>query len=141
MLRLLAIDDEMSVLIVLNALFKSAGFEVVTSQGGQHAAGLIKAGGFDAIVSNIRMSPINGIELLKLSRAEHPETVVLMISAYEAPAALAQLKEMGAFAFVKKPFDNNELLRLVRKAPRESAAERKASAGKLSVEETSLKRK
>jgi DNA-binding NtrC family response regulator len=116
MIRLLAIDDEMAVLLVLNALFKSAGIEVVTSQGGQHAASLIKAGGFDVIVCDIRMNPINGIEFLKQSKAEHPETVVLMISAYEAPAALTKLKEMGAFAFVKKPFDNNDLLRLVRKA-------------------------
>ncbi len=115
MSRLLAIDDEVTVLIVLNALFKSAGLEVVTSQGGQHATNLVRGGGFDLIVSDIRMSPINGLEFLKLSKAEHPETVVIMISAYEAPAALTQLKEMGAFAFVKKPFDNNELLRLVRK--------------------------
>jgi DNA-binding NtrC family response regulator len=114
--RLLAIDDEMPVLIVLNALFKASGFEVVTSQGGQHATDLINAGGFDIVVSDIRMNPINGIEFLKMSKAVHPETAVLMISAYEAPAALTQLKEMGAFAFVKKPFDNNDLLRLVRKA-------------------------
>jgi DNA-binding NtrC family response regulator len=114
--KLLAIDDEMPVLIVLNALFKASGFEVVTSQGGQHATDLLKAGGFDIVVSDIRMNPINGIEFLKMSKAAHPETAVLMISAYEAPAALTQLKEMGAFAFVKKPFDNNDLLRLVRKA-------------------------
>jgi DNA-binding NtrC family response regulator len=127
--RLLAIDDEMSVLIVLNVLFKTAGFEVVISQGGQEAVDLVEKGGFDIILTDVRMNPINGFEFAKISKAKHPETPVIMISAYESPVKRSQLHKLGVFSFVKKPFDNNELLRLVRQAveTRSPAAEKTKS--------------
>lgn len=111
--KILSVDDEMVILIVLGALFRSAGYEVVTSQGGQDAMDRIKAGGYDLMVSDVRMNPISGLEFLKMSKSSHPETPVIMISAYDSADAQRQMRELGAFTFVKKPFDNKELIRLI----------------------------
>ncbi len=116
MARVLLVDDEPTILIILSAFFRSEGHEVVTVQGGQKAAYLIKSEKFDLMISDMRMEPLDGAELLKLARKSHPEMPVIMVTAYYSAEASAELQEMGAFAYLKKPFDNSELLRIAREA-------------------------
>jgi DNA-binding response OmpR family regulator len=116
MAHVLLIDDEPNILVVMRALFRAAGHEVTTVPGGHEAVRLIREGHFDLMVSDVRMNPINGIEFLKLARAEKPALPVIMVTAYGSDATRDQILEMGASAYLKKPFENQELMRVVNQA-------------------------
>ena len=68
MARILLVDDEASILSVLNTLLTVEGYQVVPIQDGNKAVEAIRNEEFDLMISDIRMSPINGIDLLKAAR-------------------------------------------------------------------------
>lgn len=113
MARVLLVDDEPNILVVMRALFRATGHDVTTVTGGHEAVRLIQDGTFDLMVSDVRMNPINGIELLKVARAEKPTMPVIMVTAYGSDTVRDQVLELGASGYLKKPFDNQELMRLV----------------------------
>ncbi len=116
MARVLLVDDEPTILIILSAFFRAEGHEVITVGDGHQAEYLIKCESFDLIISDIRMEPVNGMQLLALAREHCPETAVIMVTAYYSAEAAKEMKAKGAFAYLKKPFDNAELLRVAREA-------------------------
>lgn len=116
MARILLIDDEPNILVVMRALFRAAGHEVVTVAGSHEAVDKIQHEAFDLMVSDVRMNPINGFELLKLAHAEKPAMPVIMVTAYGSEAIREQVRELGAVGYLTKPFENRELIRVVNEA-------------------------
>ena len=110
MARILLVDDEASILSVLSTLLKAEGHEVVPILGGEKAQDVIKNNQFDLMVSDIRMSPVDGMQLLKLIRCERPNTAVIMITAYGSVETAVEAMKEGAFDYVTKPFKVDELL-------------------------------
>lgn len=127
MARVLLIDDEPNILVVMRALFRAAGHDVTTVTGGHDAVHLIQDGEFDLMVSDVRMNPINGIELLKLARSEKPAMPVVMVTAYGSDTVRDQVLDMGASGYLKKPFDNQDLMRVVNQVLKRNTG---ADAGK-----------
>ena len=82
MARILLVDDEPSILSVLSTLLRAEGYEVVPALGGEKALEELKGKPFDLMISDIRMSPIDGMQLLKAARKDWPKMAVLMITAY-----------------------------------------------------------
>lgn len=116
MARILLVDDEPSILNVLSTLLKGQGHECVPAKGGDQARELIRDEQFDLMISDIRMTPIDGLELLKLVKRMRPEMVVIMLTAYgSVETAVTAMKE-GAFDYVTKPFKVDELLITVQRA-------------------------
>ena len=116
MARILIVDDEPSILAILSALFRTEGYEVVVSQDGNQAVDLIRSDEhFDAIISDFRMSPVNGLWLLSLVRELRPDVPVIMVTAYYTKERARQAIEMGAAEYVSKPFDSEKLLATVRR--------------------------
>lgn len=116
MARILLVDDEPSILNVLSTLLKGQGHDCVPAKGGEQARELIREEQFDLMISDIRMTPIDGLELLKLAKRMRPEMVVIMLTAYgSVETAVAAMKE-GAFDYVTKPFKVDELLITVQRA-------------------------
>ena len=116
MARLLLVDDEPSILSVLCTLLKAEGYDVTSALGGEKAKDLIKSEEFDLMISDIRMSPVNGMELLKLAHDEYTNMSVIMVTAYGSVETAIEALKLGAFDYVTKPFKVDELLITVQRA-------------------------
>ena len=116
MARILLVDDEASILSVLSTLLKAEGHEVIPVLGGEKAQDVIRDQDFDLMISDIRMSPVDGMQLLKLIRREKPAVAVIMITAYGSVETAVEAMKEGAFDYVTKPFKVDELLITVQRA-------------------------
>jgi DNA-binding NtrC family response regulator len=116
MSHILLVDDEPSILSVLSQLLKGQGFETQPALGGAKAAELLRSESFDLMISDIRMTPVDGLELLKTAKALHPSMAVMMITAYGSVESAVEAMKMGAFDYVTKPFKVDELLITVQRA-------------------------
>ncbi|MBT3296960.1 MAG: sigma-54-dependent Fis family transcriptional regulator [Verrucomicrobia bacterium] len=114
--KILLIDDEPSILSVLSTLLKAEDYDVQAVLGGENAAELIAGGGFDLMITDIRMSPINGMELLKQAHDQCPGMSVIMLTAYGSVETAIEALKLGAFDYVTKPFKVDELLITVQRA-------------------------
>jgi len=108
--RILLVDDEASILSVLSTLLKTEGYDIVATRDGQKAEALLREETFDLMISDIRMHPVNGIDLLKLARAERPGMCVIMLTAYGSVATAIEALKLGAFDYITKPFKIDEIL-------------------------------
>lgn len=116
MARILIVDDEPSILNVLSTLLKGQGHDCVPARGGEQAKDILRQEQFDLMISDIRMTPLDGLELLKLAKRMRPDMVVIMLTAYgSVETAVVAMKE-GAFDYVTKPFKVDELLITVQRA-------------------------
>jgi DNA-binding NtrC family response regulator len=117
MARILLVDDEPSILSVLSTLLKAEGYVVVAALGGEKARDLITSSEeFDLMISDIRMSPVNGMELLKLAHTGRPAMAVIMLTAYGSVETAIEALKLGAFDYITKPFKVDELLITVQRA-------------------------
>jgi len=89
---------------------------VVFTTEGQKAIDHVKAEHFDLLISDIRMSPVDGMTVLKTVRAARPELPVLMLTAYGSLDTAKQAIDLGAFGYLLKPFNLQELLITVERA-------------------------
>lgn len=116
MARILLVDDEPSILNVLSTLMKSEGHETIAVRGGEKAQEVLLSEPFDLMISDIRMSPIDGLQLLKIAHRERPQMAVIMLTAYGSVETAVQAMKEGAFDYVTKPFKVDELLLTVQRA-------------------------
>ena len=107
--KILIIDDEKSVLDMLNVVFKKEGYRVKKSLSAQKALELIDEEDFDLILSDIRLPQISGMELLRKVKEKKPGIPVIMITAYGTIKQAVEAFKAGAIDYVVKPFDVEEL--------------------------------
>ena len=116
MARILLIDDEPSILSVLSTLLKSEGYDVEPVNNGEKARDLLISEDFDLLLSDIRMAPVNGMELLKIAREKKQPITTIMLTAYGSVETAIDALKLGAFDFVTKPFKVDELLITIQRA-------------------------
>jgi DNA-binding NtrC family response regulator len=116
MRRILLVDDEPLILDVLSKLLRSDGYEATCESDGGKAQQLLRKEQFDLMVSDIRMTPVDGIQILRLAHSECPLMPVIMITAYASVATATEALKLGAFDYVQKPIRINEFLFTIRKA-------------------------
>ena len=116
MARILLVDDEPSILSVLCTVLKAEDYDVVAASDGQQAIEMVRNENFDLLISDIRMSPVNGMDLLRLVHDEKPTTSVIMLTAYGSVETAIEALKLGAFDYVTKPFKVDELLITVQRA-------------------------
>jgi DNA-binding NtrC family response regulator len=114
--KILLVDDEPSILSVLCTVLRSEDYEVTAAADGQQAIELIKSNDFDLVISDIRMAPINGMDILKVVHQERPDVSVIMLTAYGSVETAIEALKLGAFDYVTKPFKVDELLITVQRA-------------------------
>ncbi len=114
--RILLVDDEPSIISVLGTLLKAEGYEVTPALGGAKGKELLMTQEFDLMISDIRMKPINGMELLRLVHDERPTVSVIMLTAYGSVETAIEALKLGAFDYITKPFKVDELLITVRRS-------------------------
>jgi len=114
--RILVVDDEERMASVVAMALGRAGWECETCRDGQEALRAVDARGADVVVTDWKMAGMDGMELLKRLRAKRPELPVILITAFASvPSAVAAMRE-GAFDYVTKPFDNDDLRAVVARA-------------------------
>jgi DNA-binding NtrC family response regulator len=116
MARILVVDNEAGILSVLTTLLKAEGYDVVPLREGDKAIEQLKSEEFDLLVSDIRMTPVNGMEVLKIAREQRPGMAVIMLTAYGTVETAIEALKLGAFDYVTKPFKVDELLITVQRA-------------------------
>jgi two-component system, NtrC family, response regulator PilR len=113
---LLIVDDEASILEFLSMLFESEGFAVETARSTVEAQRALAVHGFDLVLCDILMPDGNGLELLKEIKSASPNTAVVMMTAYTSTKTAIEAMKLGAYDYVSKPFDVEELKILTEKA-------------------------
>ena len=114
--RLLIVDDEKSLREVLQYFFHKQGFEVSIAANYTEGVAAALRSSPDVILCDIKMPDGNGLDLLARVREEKLETPVIMITAHTSTEDAIQAMKRGAIDYIKKPFDNDELLLIVRRA-------------------------
>ncbi len=113
---LLIVDDESGILDTLRILLKKEGFEVTTAQGGKAGLEAIRTGQFDIVLSDVRMPQVTGIDILQAARDQDPMTPVILMTAQASLQTAIGAVNAGAFYYIQKPFANDELLAILRRA-------------------------
>ena len=111
----LVVDDEPVVLSLLSRALEQK-FEVVACHAAADALACIRQGGFDAVVSDINMPGMNGIELLRAVRDLDPDLPVLLVTGLPSWEGAAEAIELGVFRYLPKPFDIEHLRNTVMQA-------------------------
>lgn len=108
-MKVLLVDDDASVRRVLQFKLEKRGFSVSTSSDGEDALGKLRSEPFDLLLSDIRMPRMDGIELLQQAKSIQPLIKVVLITAHAAVSQAVQAVKLGAFDYLTKPFDDEEL--------------------------------
>ena len=116
--QILVVDDEPNLRRVLSAQLERDGYDVHTSEDGEQALALLTEHHIDLVITDLRMPKLDGMELLRrISALEDPMPVV-MITAHGTVDTAVEALKMGAFDYITKPFDQEDVRTIVRKAVR-----------------------
>jgi DNA-binding NtrC family response regulator len=114
--RLLLVDDDESLLEMMQERFDLQGIKIATCARGKDALALIERERFDIVILDVNMPDINGLDLLHQIKASHPELEVIMLTAHASIESAIQAMKAGAYDYLTKPFHFNELEIHVQKA-------------------------
>ncbi|MHC4215007.1 MAG: sigma-54-dependent transcriptional regulator [Planctomycetota bacterium] len=113
-MKILVVDDEEIKRISLADDLMNVGFETASVSDGQEAINLLDQESFDVVITDLRMSNIDGMELLKYVKCdEDGQTEVIMMTAYGSIPLAVEAMKLGAYTFITKPFHNKELIPLL----------------------------
>ena len=114
--RILIVDDERLLLASMTRVLADAGYETLTADNGREAVALLDAQSFDAIISDIKMPEMDGIQLLRAVRERDNDVPVVLMTAAPDLATAMEAVSFGALQYLKKPFDLGELKKVVARA-------------------------
>lgn len=114
--RILIVDDEKNVLRMLNTVFSQEGNHVFCADNGQDALIIFEQERPDIVLMDIRMPTMNGLEALQRMREKWLDTPIILMTAYAAVETAVEALRLGAFDYVIKPFELDELKLLINRA-------------------------
>ncbi len=114
--KILLVDDEPRILTLLHSVLRTEGLEAVSAKDGPAAIEMLKSQKFDLMLSDIRMSPMDGMTLFLAARAECPDMPVILLTAYGSVETAIEAMKNGAFDYLTKPFKVDELILTVKRA-------------------------
>ena len=124
----LVIDDEMGILDTIRILLKNEGFIPYTALGGKKGLEQIAALKPELIITDVRMPDVTGLDILASVRAHDPEAVVILMTAQASLQSAIGAVNNGAFYYIQKPFKNEELVAIVRRAAEHRNLRRESKA-------------
>ncbi|HZU83181.1 MAG TPA: sigma-54 dependent transcriptional regulator, partial [Polyangiaceae bacterium] len=128
MRRVLVVDDEENIRLVLRTLLKKHGYDVEVADGGEAALAALDSFDPDVILTDVRMPRMGGLDLLGALKAkQHPATVIVM-SAYGNVDLAIEAMKAGAYDYVSKPFKPDEIVLALRKAEERESLKRENRA-------------
>ncbi len=116
MKKILIVDDELNMRLVLSAMLKKEGYEISAASNGKEALQILQSNKFAVVITDLKMPDVDGMELLIRIAERHPEIPVIMITAHGTIATAVEALKKGAFDYITKPFDLDDLKNIVSKA-------------------------
>jgi two-component system response regulator AtoC len=118
--RILVADDEPNLRRVLHAILRREGHEVVQAVDGAEALTMLE--GVDVIVTDLRMPKVDGMEVLRTAVRTQPHVPVIMVTAYGSVGQAVEAIKAGAFDYIEKPFEQDQIRLVIEKAVKQAAA-------------------
>lgn len=114
--RILVVDDDLEMCGLLSDVLKGEGFSAITTHDSLEASKILKKEEFDIIITDLKMKGLKGLDLLEETKQVSPLTPVVIITAFGTIESAIQAMKMGAYDYITKPFQMDELILTVRKA-------------------------
>jgi DNA-binding NtrC family response regulator len=112
----LVIDDESGILDSLRILLKNEGFAPTVALGGKQGLEQLESFDPDIVLTDVRMPAVGGVQILNAVRARRPDTPVILMTAQATLQSAMQAVNEGAFYYIQKPFRNDELVAILKRA-------------------------
>lgn len=112
-IKLLIVDDELSMREFLSILLEREGYVVEVAGSAEEALRMMESNYFDMVLSDVNMPGLSGIDLLARIKKVSPETAVLMLTAFSAAGQAVEAMKLGAYDYICKPFKNEEIKQLI----------------------------
>ena len=116
MLKILIVDDEPRILLLLQSLLKANGYAVETARDGNAALDIVRKGGIDIAVTDLRMAPMDGMSLFREIKAIAPAIPVILLTAYASVETAIEAMKSGIFDYLTKPFKVDDLIACLKRA-------------------------
>jgi len=116
MKKILVVDDELNMLLVLEAMLKKEKYEVATASDGLEALEILKDGDVAVVVTDLKMPKLDGLGLLSKIENDYPSIPVIVITAHGTITTAVEALKKGAFDYITKPFDQDDLKNVISKA-------------------------
>ncbi len=112
----LIVDDESGILETLEILLRNAGFTPHTAHGGKQGIERLSAMAPDIVLTDVRMPGVGGLDILAAAHAHDPDLPVLLMTAQADLRSAIQAVNQGAYHYIQKPFGNDDLVAILRRA-------------------------
>jgi nitrogen regulation protein NR(I) len=116
--QVLIVDDEPNLRKILSAQLSRDGYDVMTAEDGEQGLAMLKEHHIDLVITDLKMPKVDGMTLLRRALEEEPELPIILITAHGTIDTAVEALKSGAFDFVTKPFDKDEVRQIVGKALR-----------------------
>lgn len=114
--KVLLVDDEEDFLQSLSQRLETRGLKVTGATRGEEAVDIVDQQDFDAIVLDLAMPGMDGLETLKKIREKHPEAEIIMLTGHASIKSSVEAMKLGAEDYLEKPFEINELMEKINEA-------------------------
>ena len=114
--RVLVVDDELNMRLVLKTMLKKEGYEVSTAANGLEALKILEAEKIDVVATDLKMPQLDGMKLLDRIIRDDPYLPVIILTAYGTVSTAVDALKKGAFDYITKPFEQDELKAVILKA-------------------------
>ncbi|WP_096663610.1 HD domain-containing phosphohydrolase [Polaromonas sp. AET17H-212] len=115
--RILCVDDEPNILSSLRRLFRTQGYQVLTADGGNAGLTILETESIDLVISDMRMPEMDGAAFLEHVQARWPDTIRLLLTGYaDIQSTIEAINRGKIYRYIAKPWDDNDLLLIVRQA-------------------------
>jgi len=114
--RILVVDDEKSMRDLLSITLGKEGYEVLTAAGGEPAIETLHRDSVDAVITDLRMPKVDGLQVLRAAKEISPDTAVIVITAVASTETAVEAMKLGAYDYITKPFKLDEVNLIVRNA-------------------------
>ncbi|MEN6620658.1 MAG: sigma-54 dependent transcriptional regulator [Smithella sp.] len=114
--KVLIVDDELNMRLVLAAMLKKEGYEITAAADGREALQILKSNKMDVVITDLKMPHLDGMGLLHCITEQYPEMPVIMITAHGTVATAVEALKKGALDYITKPFELDDLKNVISKA-------------------------
>src|SRR5579863_930137 len=114
--QVLIVDDEPNLRKILSAQLTRDGYDAMTAEDGEQGLAMLAEHHIDLVITDLKMPKVDGMTLLKRALEEEPDLPVILITAHGTIDTAVEALKAGAFDFVTKPFDKDEVRQIVSKA-------------------------
>jgi two-component system response regulator HydG len=114
--KILVVDDQRNMRTTLAIMLREAGYEVDEASDGAQGVELGATGAYDLVITDLRMGPVSGIDVLNAVRKSFADSEIIVMTAYGTVESAVQAMRLGAHDYIQKPFTEQELLMKVERA-------------------------